>query len=207
MATLQRKLSVHFYHKFLKGIDHTEILSAMEKIVPREKIRSIQITEKEVIVSVADIDSKLQLLVRGIKVKDRAVTLFEVEKTITNVTIKDVPYEMADNVVATHVSRFGDVVHNSMKRGTIKGTAIQTGTRYVQLLNATPLIPISTQFGSYDVRLFADNNRTPCYHYQSTDHMSYRCPNKPEKKNVCYRCKRSDHLIRDCPEPDTCYKC
>jgi hypothetical protein len=45
----------------------------------------------------------------------------------------------------------GDVVQGSLRRGMIKGTNIETGTRYMQLTNCAPLIPIMSKFGRFDV--------------------------------------------------------
>lgn len=77
------------------------------------------------------------------------------------------------------MSQFGDVVQGSIKRGTIKGTNIETGTRYIQIVNCAPTIPNLTTFGRFNMRLFADNNRTACTHCNRTDHLSYKCDKKP----------------------------
>ena len=40
------------------------------------------------------------------------------------------------------MQKFGDVVQDSLHRGLIKGTNVETGTRYMQFTNFAPLIPI-----------------------------------------------------------------
>lgn len=94
----------------------------MENVIEKDKIRSIQITAKECIVTVSDMDSKQKMLIDGVVLKDRSVNLFEVEKSITNVIIKDAPYEMSDCVISSNMARFGEVFNGSVRRGKIKGT-------------------------------------------------------------------------------------
>jgi hypothetical protein len=45
------------------------------------------------IISVKDLNTKEKLISGGITLKNRSVNFLDVEKTITNVTIKDAPYE------------------------------------------------------------------------------------------------------------------
>jgi hypothetical protein len=108
------------------------------------------------------------------------------------------------------MQQFGDVVQGSLRRGMIKGTNIETGTRYMQLTNCAPLIPIMSKFGRFDVRIFADNNRTECKYCSQTDHPSYRCVRKPSmaKARACFRCNSKDHTIKDCPHSENvCFNC
>jgi hypothetical protein len=51
------------------------------------------------------------------------------------VTTNDAPCEVSDQFIATHMSKYGQVINGSIKRGVIKGTNIENGTRYVQILN------------------------------------------------------------------------
>ncbi|CAC5420631.1 unnamed protein product [Mytilus coruscus] len=107
--------------------------------------------------------------------------------------------------------QYGQVVQGSLKRGTIRGTNIETGTRYIQLINCVPTIPNITKLRRFEIRLFADNNRTQCRYYSRTDHPSYRCDMKPqrqERQRYCFRCSSHDHIIRDCPHTDNvCFEC
>ena len=59
----------------------------------------------------------------------------DIEKEITNISMKDAPVTLGDITICTYMSQFGDVVQGSIKRGTIKGTSIETGTRYIQIVN------------------------------------------------------------------------
>jgi RNA recognition motif-containing protein len=91
--------------------------------------------------------------------KNRSVNIFVIEKNETNVKIKDAPCEVSDQFIATHMSKYGQVINGSIKRGVIKGTNIENGTRYVQILNCAPILPVRTNFGQFEIRLYADNNR------------------------------------------------
>ena len=130
---------------------------------------------------------------------------------MTHVTIKDAPVELGDLAICTFMRQYGEVVQDSIKRGTIRGTNIETGTRYIQLINCVPTIPNITKFGRFEIRLFADNNRTQCRYCSRTDHPSYRCDMKPqrqERQRYCFRCSSHEHIIRDCPHTDNvCFEC
>ncbi|CAC5377363.1 unnamed protein product [Mytilus coruscus] len=105
----------------------------------------------------------------------------------------------------------GEVVQGSLKRGTIRGTNIETGTRYIQLINCVPTIPNITKLGRFEIRLFADNNRPQRRYCSRTHHPSYRCDMKPqrqERQRYCFRCSSHNHIIRDCPHTDNvCFEC
>jgi hypothetical protein len=76
--------------------------------------------------------------------KNRSANFFEIDKNVTNVTIKDAPCEVSDQFIATHMSKYGQVINGSIKRGVIKGTTIENGTRYAQILNCAPIFPVRT---------------------------------------------------------------
>lgn len=175
---LQRHLSVHFSTKFIKGITHEEVLNQTENVIDKSQIKAIQITEKDCVITVSEPIAKAKLVVKGINIKNFHINIYDVEKQVTNLTIKDAPVELNDHVLCAYIRQYGQIVDGSMKRGTIKGTDIETGTRYVQLLNCIPIIPNNTFFGRFNVRLFADNNRTQCRHCGLTDHPSFKCEKK-----------------------------
>ncbi|KAK3091907.1 hypothetical protein FSP39_023596 [Pinctada imbricata] len=105
------------------------------------------------------------------------------------------------------MSQYGNVVPNSIRRGTIKGTDIQNGTRYLSIVGCAPTLPVRTTVGRFDIRIFANNNRTPCVRCNEKGHPSYRCPQKGLK--LCRICNESDHIARDCPSRQSpiCYYC
>jgi hypothetical protein len=198
MAKVQRHLSIHFNTRFFKGITHEEILSGIEKKVELDNVGSVQFTETDCIISVKDLNTKEKLISGGITLKNRSVNFLDVEKTITNVTIKDAPYEVSDCYIATQMMKYGEVIPGSVRRGYIKGTNIENGSRYLQIINCAPTLPNRTDFGRFEVRLFADNNRTQCLHCKQTNHPSYACRQKPTWQKRCYNCNDLGHLARDC---------
>jgi len=104
MEKINRNLSVHFNSKWFTGIKHEDILSELEKEVNLEDIKSIQLTEKSCIVTLNSEQAKYKILNSEISLKNRSVNFFEIDKNITNVTIKDAPCELSDQFIATHMS-------------------------------------------------------------------------------------------------------
>ena len=108
---LQRDLSLHFGHRFLGGVRYEEVLEALDKEIDIEKLNSIQITEKDCVVTVSENDLKQKLLRVGLNIKDKFVRFYSVEKEITNVTLKDAPYEMSDSATGKSFrAAYGTVV-------------------------------------------------------------------------------------------------
>ena len=124
--------------------------------------------------------------------------------------MKDAPCELSNQVICAFMQKIGEVVQGSLRRGMIKGTNIETRARYMQLTNYVSLFPIMRKVGRFDVRIFADNNRTECQYCSQTDLPSYCCVRKPSmaKARACFRCNSKDHTIKDCSHSDNvCYNC
>ncbi|CAC5400763.1 CNBP [Mytilus coruscus] len=174
-----------------------------------EPFRYRRITEKDCIVSLKDVESKDKLVVNGITVRNRSVNFSNVEKSITHVTIKDAPNDFDDCYIGTQMLRFGQVVPGSVKRGYIKGTDIENGARYLDILNCESGLPLTTSLGRFEVRLFADNNRTPCFLCKLTGHPTYQCKDRPNILNErrCYDCAAIGHLANACPNEPYCSYC
>ena len=64
-----------------------------------------------------------------------------------------------------------------------------------------------TNFSRFEVRLFADNNRTQCSYCQQTNHPHFRCLNKPTTQKNCFNCKETGHIARECPHDVQCNYC
>jgi hypothetical protein len=60
--------------------------------------------------------------------QNRSVNFFEIDKNVTNVTNKDAPCEVGDQFIATHMSKYGQVINGSIKRSVIKSTNNENGT-------------------------------------------------------------------------------
>ena len=95
---------------------------------------------------------------------------------------------------------------HSIKRGYTKDTNILNGTRYLKIINCVPALPLNTSFGRFKVRVFADNDRTPCIHCNNYNHPSCRCQNKMKPKTSWYSCGLSGHVQLDCPHQSILYK-
>ncbi|CAC5418334.1 CNBP [Mytilus coruscus] len=209
MSSVNRQLSIHFFTKGLKGISHEDVMSEIGKVVNIDDVLSIQITEKDCIVTLKNPETKDRLATQGITLRDRSIKLYEVESSITHVTIKDAPYKLDNCYICTQMLRFGKVVPGSIKRGVIKGTNIENGSRYIDILDCEAVLPNRTSLGRFEVRLFADNNRTPCIYCHITGHPSYRCKDKPSIMNQrrCYNCSAIGHLANVCPNEAHCSYC
>lgn len=171
---LARPLSVNFETKYLKRLNHDEILNALRVQVDISHIQAIQLTEKKCIVTLKDDRTKTKLMLERISLQNKHINLLDVDSAITNVTIKDAPFELSDTVILQQMGRFGEVVSGSLARGKIRDTGIENGTRYIKLLNCVPLLPPTINIGRFTVRIFADNNRTACKICGETN----QCPNK-----------------------------
>ena len=139
--------------------------------------------------------------------KNKSVKFTDVDNTITNITIKDLPYELNDCYVATQMLQYGKVVPGSVKRGYIRGKNIENGSRYIQITNCAPTIPNKTTFGRYDVRMFADNGRAECLHCKQRNHPSYACKDEPDHSKRCYNCSEIGPFARDCQNESKCSFC
>jgi hypothetical protein len=98
-------------------------------------------TEKACIVTLKSEQAKYKILNSEISLKNRSVNYFEIDKNVINVTIKDAPCEVSNQFIATQMLKYVQVINGSIKRGVIKGTNIENGTRYVQILNCAPILP------------------------------------------------------------------
>ena len=205
MTEITRPLTVRFSSRQFSRLAHEEVLTSIEEIVDPDNVRAIQITENTCYVTVTSNEIKEDIIMAGLNIRETYNTVYDVEKILTNVTIKDAPYELSDYFLIEHLRKFGDVVENSLRRGKIRGTEIETGTRYVQLSNCKEAIPISTSFGRFRVRIFTDN-KTECRFCQETGHPSFRCPQKEETRK-CFRCKSPSHLTKDCQNEIVCHYC
>jgi hypothetical protein len=94
-SQIQRQLSVHFSTSFTKGIAHSEVLEEIEKLADKNVIQSIQITEKTVLSQFPTPTLKHILLTRGIEIRNRYIKFVDVEKQVTNITIKDAPCDLS----------------------------------------------------------------------------------------------------------------
>lgn len=195
MSEVNRDTTVHFFTKRLQGLTNREVLASLEEVLDRGSIKGIQLTTSECLITLTTNEVKRKVLINGLVLRERQIQLVDVDRSLTTVTIKDAPIELSDQYIATCMEKYGKVVSGTLKRGTIKGTDIETGTRYIQLIDAILTIPNTTSFGNYTVRLFCDNDRTKCIYCEQSDHPHFRCPTRVKR---CYKCNDTTHLAKDC---------
>ena len=114
---------------------------------------------------------------------------------------------MNDMVVTSVLAAYGEVVQGSIRRGKVKDSEIETGTRYMSLYDAKYIVPSTVTVGDFDLRVFCDNNRTECKHCGLTSHPHYKYPVKPKTERACYRCFSTSHMVQDCTNDMGCRYC
>jgi len=193
----------------MRKLNHSDVLAEIEKNVKKPDVKSIQIKEKECIVTLASLEAKNKLIIGTSNIQNQHITFYDVDSILTNVTIKDAPYEMADSTLIAHLSQYGEILSGSIARGKIKGSDIENGTRYVKILNCVPVLPLKDDIGRFTIRMFADNNRTPCRYCGDTSHPYFKCMEKPSEtmnKIRCWNCK-GPHAKKDCDKGTICHFC
>ena len=207
MSEFMRPLAVRFSLRGLSRLEHEEVLVGLEDNIDPSSVRAIQITENACFVTVDSRETKEKLLLEGVNIRGTYNEFFDAERVITNVTIKDAPYELSDSFIIEEMKSFGDVIEHSLRRGKIRGTEIETGTRYIQMVNVRNILPVKAKLGRFNVRIYSDN-KTECKICSNVGHPFYRCPNKEKPKPLfCSKCKGDDHLFRDCQNDFVCNFC
>ena len=69
-----------------------EVLSGLEDLVGLAEIKAIQIKENNCLITVVSIETKEQLIIDGIPIHNTYNNVYDVDRVITKVTIKDAPY-------------------------------------------------------------------------------------------------------------------
>ena len=84
---MERPLSVKFSTFNIRGINHHDVLQALETKVRRNVIKSVQLKEKECIVTVENSEAKNTLLISRLNIKNRSISFNDVDSLITNITV------------------------------------------------------------------------------------------------------------------------
>ncbi len=197
---LKRPGTLHFSTKNLAKLQEQEVVASVKDVMDIETVAAIQVTFKECRITLKTPEAKYTLQASGINLRDMHIRLQDADRTILNVTVKDAPVEMQDIVIASTLEKYGTVVQGSIRRGTVKGTDIQNGTRYLHMINIQEDIPRYTSIGRFQIRIICDRNvknERKCYRCYSTDHLVIDCP---ESSIVCGYCGQTGHKRRDCVE-------
>ena len=207
MTQLKRPLTLSFQTRGLGRLAENDVVTALTQRVKSKDIKAVQVTESACRVTMANVSAKQRLISSTITLKNKELSLNDVDRSITHVTVKDAPYEMNDMVVSSALAAYGEVVQGSIRRGKVKDGEIETGTRYMSLYDAKDIVPSTVTVGDFDLRVFCDNNRTECKHCGLTSHPHYKCPVKPKNERACYRCFSTRHMVQDCTNDIVCRYC
>lgn len=182
MDMIDRSLTLYFgIGHFMGKIGYNEVLEALTWLISQTDIKAIQFTRTNCLITFQNIGSKQVIKNNGIEINRKHIKLVEAEQNITIVVLKDAPVEMPDQVVCEQMSKFGKIVPGSYERGIMRGTGIETGNRYIKLMNVIAEIPEETKIGQYTIRLITPQNPA-------------------EKEKICYVCKIPGHYARDCDD-------
>ncbi|WAR08556.1 LOW QUALITY PROTEIN: hypothetical protein MAR_018514 [Mya arenaria] len=192
---LTRPLSVKFSTNNLRGISHNDVLAGLEKTLNRNEIKSIQIKQKECIITLTSTEVKNKLILGTTNIKNRLISIHDVENLITSVTVKDSPYEMPDSMITAHMSKYGDIVSGSVARGKIKGTNIDNGSRYLKIINCVPVLPLKDDIEPRVAT--AETHLTRIFGVTTLE--------KPDTQNI--RNCHGNHQRRECPRDVLCRFC
>jgi hypothetical protein len=110
MATVKKNYLSISIPDFSKGFPMKKCKKEALTKVEIESVGSVQMTEKDCIISLKDLKTQETLITECISLRDRTVQFLDVEKTITNVTIKDVSYELGNCYIATQMLKYGEVI-------------------------------------------------------------------------------------------------
>lgn len=207
-AKLKRPRTVHFPTRNVGKITEYNIVESLMIIVDKDDIQAVQITTEEARITLKNEEAKQRVKNIGFNLNGQHISVQDADKVVTNVTVKDAPIEMSAFVIATYLQKFGQLVPGSGKRGKIKNSEIENGTRYFQLMLVEKVIPVEGTIGSFQIRVFCDNNKTACKFCHETDHPYFKCPKKGENTaRKCFRCLSTEHTIANCTNQIKCRKC
>ena len=94
MANITRPLTVRFPAFHYTRLGNEEILESLEGNLEISEVKAIQITESSCFVTVDTREAKERLHSSGVNVRVIVNSVYDVEYVITNITIKDIPFEL-----------------------------------------------------------------------------------------------------------------
>ena len=96
MSELTRPMTMRFNTRHFSGLAYDKVVSSIEEVVDLAEIKAIQITENNCLITVASNEVKEHLIIDGINIRNTYNNVYDVDRVLTNVTIKDAPYELSD---------------------------------------------------------------------------------------------------------------
>lgn len=116
---IERLLSVMFSLTAVKAkVLNSDVMDAVKTVVEEETIKSAQISDNKewCVVTLDNIKSRQKLIDFGLELKGVLIKPHDAETDITNVTVKDAPYEMDDKVIASALDCYGALINGSIRR-------------------------------------------------------------------------------------------
>ncbi|CAH1783843.1 unnamed protein product, partial [Owenia fusiformis] len=199
MPVITRTLTLKCSHRETGYAKEAEVLEAIYNLgITDNEIDAIQINKRDIHVTFLNKEAKTSASILGLNVNGQSVELTEVESNATNITLKDVPVQVSDQVVNAFLSGYATVVneisHGYVRKADGTKTKIRNGIRYIGVVDIKEPIPSEPIIAGFRCRLSYKGQ--PCNICQLADHPWWRCPLKRARK--CYKCGGTDHIISAC---------
>ena len=110
MSELPRPLTVRLNTRNFSRLSHEEVLTSVEESLDILEIKAIQITENACFITVETSEAKDKLICEGLNVRGTFNNIFDVDKIVTNVTIKDAPFELSDQFLIHYMKSYGGLI-------------------------------------------------------------------------------------------------
>lgn len=118
------------------------------------------------------------------------------------VTVRDAPWEMTDELIATRLEENGTV--HSIRRAynqSLLPEKVFDGRRVLRM-TVEKDIPCFLKFGPLLLRIFYPRQPKACWKCASLDHIGRECPS-----DFCFNCHHSGHQAHQCKERIRCSLC
>ena len=114
MSDLSRPMTLQLPLLQTGRITELEILDTLKEHTSISNIGTIQIARKSCLITLKNAESKDKLKQSFFKINGRNVSLIDVDSSITDVAVKDLPTELEASVIAGRMSNFGEVAHGNL---------------------------------------------------------------------------------------------
>lgn len=96
MSKLQRPLTVNFSTRRTGRISEKDVIDGINELTDFKNVQAILLTQMECRITFKNKESKIKATNEGIHIGKQHITVQDVGKNVTNVTIKDAPVELND---------------------------------------------------------------------------------------------------------------
>lgn len=198
-----KELTEVIYGDIIKKVDEKDVLGV--QVYPKKWPRKVQVL-------CAHVPAKECLMIQGLNIYGRHIELHEPGQGIVKVSMEDAPLDMANEVLKSWLSQFGNVVDFRNEHLTVNGrrTSWRTGTRHAYMINITESVPPVAKFKHNDNEIAVNvwhygQTHMRCWWCHDVVEKGHECDKKPVRK--CFNCGSSDHMKSNCSIGKACYKC